>query len=283
MTTDGAGRAPSACGVSRWGQQMGTTMDEAGRKAEEGADDAGHARVSLGFRDVTPSEKTQAVGDIFSRVAGRYDLMNDMMSGGLHRLWKNDFVRRVRPRAGEKILDLAGGTGDIAFRMARRGASVTVSDINPDMLEVGKKRARARGLDGLSFAVVNAEDMPFPDESFDAVTISFGIRNVTDIPAALAEARRVLKWGGRFHCMEFSRTEWPGFAQLYDRYSMEVVPKIGKYVARDEPAYQYLVESIRRFPPMGAFARMLAAAGFTNIGVVPVLGGVVAMHSGWKS
>ncbi len=240
------------------------------------------ARVSLGFRDVSPQEKTAAVGDIFRRVAPRYDLMNDLMSAGLHRHWKDVFVRQVRPRAGEAILDLAGGTGDIAFRLAARGAEVTVADINPAMLAVGRARAAKRGIAGLTFVEANAEAMPFADHSFDAVTIAFGIRNVTDVAAALADIRRVLRWGGRFFCLEFSTCQWPGFAQVYDLYSMKVVPRIGAAVARDAQAYRYLVESIRRFPDMRAFAGMIEAAGFGRVRAEPILGGAVAIHSGWK-
>jgi demethylmenaquinone methyltransferase/2-methoxy-6-polyprenyl-1,4-benzoquinol methylase len=240
-------------------------------------------KVSFGFEEVSPEEKTARVGSVFSRVARRYDLMNDLMSGGLHRPWKDLFVRRVRPRAGEAILDMAGGTGDIAFRLARRGARVTVADINPDMLGVGEARARSRGVDGLAWSVQNAEALSFADASFDAYTIAFGIRNVTHIDRALAEAHRVLKIGGRFFCLEFSTTTWPGFAQAYDRYSMAVVPKLGKAVARDEESYRYLVESIRRFPPMERFRAMIEAAGFTQTKVEPILGGLVAIHSGWKA
>jgi demethylmenaquinone methyltransferase/2-methoxy-6-polyprenyl-1,4-benzoquinol methylase len=238
--------------------------------------------VSLGFKDVPPDEKTRAVGDIFARVAPRYDLMNDLMSGGMHRLWKDDFVKRVKPQPHEHILDLAGGTGDIAFRMRARGCTVTVADINAEMLRVGAARAAKRGLDGLAFVEANAEAMPFADASFDAVTIAFGIRNVTDIPKALAEIRRTLKWGGRFFCLEFSTSQWPGFAIAYDLYSMEVVPRIGAAVARDADAYRYLVESIRRFPDMPGFARMVEAAGFRQVRYQPILGGAVAIHSGWK-
>ncbi|MFN3371309.1 MAG: class I SAM-dependent methyltransferase [Sphingomonadaceae bacterium] len=240
------------------------------------------ARVSLGFRDVAPAEKTAAVGDIFRRVAPRYDLMNDLMSGGLHRLWKDRFVGLVRPRPGEVILDLAGGTGDIAFRLAARGADVTVADINPAMLAVGEERAAKRGIAGLRFVEANAEAMPFADQSFDAVTIAFGIRNVTDVAAALRDIHRVLKWGGRFFCLEFSTCQWPGFAEAYDLYSMQVVPRIGAAVARDADAYRYLVESIRRFPDMKAFAAMIETAGFRQVKAVPILGGAVAIHSGWK-
>jgi len=239
-------------------------------------------KVSFGFEEVSPEEKTARVGSVFSRVARRYDLMNDLMSGGLHRPWKDLFVRRVRPRAGEAILDMAGGTGDIAFRLARRGARVTVADINPDMLGVGEERAKSRGIEGLAWSVENAEALSFADSSFDAYTIAFGIRNVTHIEKALAEAHRVLKIGGRFFCLEFSTTTWPGFAQVYDRYSMAVVPKLGKAVAKDEESYRYLVESIRRFPPMERFRAMIEAAGFTQTKVEPILGGLVAIHSGWK-
>ena len=238
--------------------------------------------VSFGFRDMAPGEKTAAVTDIFARVARRYDLMNDLMSGGAHRLWKDDFVKRVRPQPHEAILDLAGGTGDIAFRMAKRGSRITVADINAEMLKVGEARAKKRKLHGLTFAEANAEAMPFADQSFDAVTIAFGIRNVTDIPAALRDIHRVLKWGGRFYCLEFSTCEWPGFAEIYDAYSLKVVPRIGAVVARDKDAYQYLVESIRRFPPMREFAGMVETAGFKQVTATPILGGAVAIHSGWK-
>ena len=239
--------------------------------------------VSYGFEDVTPDEKTRRVTSVFERVAKRYDVMNDLMSGGLHRGWKDEFVRMVRPRGGEVILDMAGGTGDIAFRLAAKGASVVVADINPAMLEVGQGRADKRGIAGLTWAEENAESLSFADRRFDAYTIAFGIRNVTDIPAALREAHRVLKFGGRFFCLEFSTMEWPGIAAAYDAYSHRIVPQIGKYVAKDEEAYRYLVESIRRFPPMAEFAAMIAAAGFARVATRPILGGLVAIHSGWKA
>ena len=239
-------------------------------------------KVSFGHEDVEPREKTRRVRGVFSSVASRYDLMNDLMSGGQHRLWKALFVRRLRPRAGEAILDMAGGTGDIAFRMAERGAAVTVADINPDMLAVGIERAKARGIDGLVWTEENAERLGFVDKSFDAYTIAFGIRNVTDIPAALAEAHRVLRTGGRFFCLEFSRTRWPGFATLYESYARHVVPRIGKAVAKDEDSYRYLIESIERFPDMPTFRAMIEQAGFRNAKAEPILGGLVAIHSGWK-
>jgi demethylmenaquinone methyltransferase / 2-methoxy-6-polyprenyl-1,4-benzoquinol methylase len=224
--------------------------------------------VSFGYQDVAPDEKTARVGAVFSNVARRYDIMNDAMSGGMHRLWKDRFVRRVKPRAGEEILDMAGGTGDIAFRLAAAGARVTVADINPQMLEVGIERAQARGIDGLVWSEANA--------------IAFGIRNVTNIPATLREAHRVLRRGGRFFCLEFSTTLWPGFAEVYDFYSHRIVPKVGKIIADDEDSYRYLIESIRRFPDMPTFERMIGEAGFVRTHVEPMLGGLVAIHSGWK-
>ena len=239
-------------------------------------------KVSFGHEDVAPEEKTRRVRGVFSSVASSYDLMNDLMSGGQHRLWKDAFVRKVRPRKGESILDMAGGTGDIAFRMARDGAAVTVADINPEMLAVGRERADKRGIEGLAWSEQNAETLSFADKNFDAYTIAFGIRNVTDIPAALSEAHRVLKTGGRFYCLEFSQTRWPGFATLYETYSRRIVPRIGKMVAKDEDSYRYLIESIERFPDMAAFARMIGAAGFGNVKAEPILGGLVAIHSGWK-
>lgn len=239
-------------------------------------------KVSFGHEQVEPAEKTERVRGVFSSVAARYDLMNDLMSGGQHRLWKDAFVRRVQPRRGEKILDMAGGTGDVAFRLARRGAEVIVADINPDMLAVGKERARRRGFEGLAWAEENAEALSFPDGGFDAYTVAFGIRNVTHIDRALAEAYRVLKTGGRFFCLEFSQTRWPGFREAYRRYSRQLVPRLGRLVAQDSDSYRYLVESIERFPDMAAFAAMIERAGFRQVKAEPILGGLVAIHSGWK-
>ena len=240
------------------------------------------SKVNFGDELVSPDEKTRRVGAVFSSVASRYDLMNDLMSGGMHRLWKDRFVARVKPRAGEQILDMAGGTGDVAFRLARRGAQVTVSDINADMLEVGKERADAREIPNLDWTVQNAEALTFEGGSFDGYTIAFGIRNVTDIPAALREAHRVLRRGGRFYCLEFSTSDWPGFAQLYEAYSNRVIPRLGKAVTDDEESYRYLVESIRRFPKPDEFKRMIAEAGFARAAVEPMLGGLVCIWSGWK-
>ena len=238
--------------------------------------------VSFGYEQIAESEKTARVGDVFTSVAQNYDRMNDAMSAGMHRLWKDRFVNRVKPRAGEYILDMAGGTGDIAFRMAPSDAAITVADINPDMLAVGIDRAADRGINGLVWTEANAETLQFPDKSFDAYTIAFGIRNVTDIPKALREAHRVLKRGGRFFCLEFSTTVWPGFGDIYDAYSHRVVPKIGQMIAGDEDSYRYLIESIRRFPDMPTFEGMIADAGFVQTKVEPMLGGLVAIHSGWK-
>ena len=249
-------------------------MDTHGTSASE--------KVSFGYEDVAPDEKTQRVGAVFSNVAAKYDVMNDAMSGGMHRLWKDRFVRRVKPQPGEAVLDMAGGTGDIAFRMTARGAEVTVADINQDMLDVGIERAMERGIDGLAWSCQNAETLSYPSRMFDAYTIAFGIRNVTRIDRALAEARRVLKHGGRFFCLEFSTTEWPGFKEAYDLYSHRLVPQIGKAIANDEDSYRYLIESIRRFPAMPEFEAMIRDAGFSETRVEPIMGGLVAIHSGWK-
>ena len=238
--------------------------------------------ISFGYEDIDAAEKTGRVGEVFSNVAAKYDVMNDAMSAGMHRLWKDRFVKRVKPQPGETILDMAGGTGDIAFRMAQHGASVTVSDINQDMLDVGIERAMERGIDGLVWSRQNAEELSFSSRIFDAYTIAFGIRNVTHIDRALKEAHRVLKFGGRFYCLEFSTVEWPGFKEAYDLYSHKLVPQIGKAIANDEDSYRYLVESIRRFPDMPGFERMIRDAGFGNTRVEPIMGGLVAIHSGWK-
>ena len=238
--------------------------------------------VSFGYEDVAPTEKTARVGAVFSNVAAKYDIMNDAMSGGMHRLWKDRFVRRVKPQPGEAILDMAGGTGDIAFRMAAAGADVIVSDINQDMLDVGVERAMERGIDGLVWSRQNAEELTFTDRQFDAYTIVFGIRNVTHIDKALAEAHRVLKYGGRFYCMEFSGTDWPGFREVYDVYSHRLMPLMGKLIANDEESYRYLAESIRRFPRPVEFEAMIKAAGFAQTRVEMILGGAVNIHSGWK-
>lgn len=238
--------------------------------------------VSFGFEEVAAEEKVGRVGAVFSSVASKYDVMNDAMSAGTHRLWKDRFVRRVKPRQGEDILDMAGGTGDIAFRMVDSGAHITVADINADMLAAGVERAVARGETRLVWSEQNAEQLNFPDQHFDAYTIAFGIRNVTHIDRALAEAYRTLKYGGRFFCMEFSQTRWPGFDKIYENYSHRLLPKVGKLIAGDEASYRYLAESIARFPPMEKFEAMIKNAGFAQTKVEPMMGGLVAIHSGWK-
>ena len=238
--------------------------------------------VSFGYEDVSPDEKTSRVGEVFSNVARKYDMMNDAMTVGTHRLWKDKFARRIKPQDGEDILDMAGGTGDIAFRMEQSGANITVSDINAEMLSVGMDRAVERGIDSMVWSEQNAEKLTFPDQHFDAYTIAFGIRNVTDIPGALKEAHRVLRYGGRFYCLEFSTIEWPGISKLNDLYSLNILPKLGKLIADDEESYRYLAESIRRFPDMQAFEAMIADAGFVQTKVEPIMGGLVAIHSGWK-
>jgi len=243
----------------------------------------------FGFESVPLHEKQGRVDDVFHSVARRYDLMNDLMSGGLHRAWKDALVTAVNPPKGDTpfaLLDLAGGTGDVALRVAKAGGPstrVTVCDINEEMLAVGAERAIKRGLDDrVTFEQGNAEDLHYPDRSFDCVTIAFGIRNVPRIDRALAEAFRVLKHGGRFLCLEFSSVDVPGLDMLYELYSFQVIPRIGEAVAGDREAYRYLVESIRNFPKPKAFAQMIEQAGFRRVSFTPMTGGVVALHSGWR-
>jgi demethylmenaquinone methyltransferase/2-methoxy-6-polyprenyl-1,4-benzoquinol methylase len=243
----------------------------------------------FGFRTVPLAEKQALVDDVFHKVARRYDLMNDLMSGGLHRAWKDVLVTAVNPPKSERafsLLDVAGGTGDIAFRVIHAGGPgtrVTVCDINAEMLAVGRERAFERALDDVvAFTEGNAEALPFADRSFDAYTIAFGIRNVPRIDVALAEAYRVLRPGSRFLCLEFSSVDVPGLAALYDLYSFNVIPALGRTVTGDAESYRYLVESIRRFPKPAAFADMIRAAGFRRVSVTTLSGGIVALHSGWR-
>jgi demethylmenaquinone methyltransferase/2-methoxy-6-polyprenyl-1,4-benzoquinol methylase len=246
-------------------------------------------RASFGFREVAIADKQGLVDQVFDRVANRYDLMNDLMSGGLHRLWKDAMVSWLAPprrtRTGFAVLDVAGGTGDIAFRIAgcSDGAAVTVADINGEMLAVGRSRAADNGFaDRVDFVEANAEALPFDDDGYDAVTIAFGIRNVPRIDRALAEAFRVLKPGGRFLCLEFSKVDVAMLDTVYDLYSFNVIPLIGSWVAGDGESYRYLVESIRRFPNQARFEAMIADAGFARVSHRNLSGGIAAIHSGWK-
>jgi demethylmenaquinone methyltransferase / 2-methoxy-6-polyprenyl-1,4-benzoquinol methylase len=244
--------------------------------------------ASFGFRNVPEAEKEGLVREVFSSVAARYDLMNDLMSAGVHRIWKDAMVEWLNPRPGWQVLDVAGGTGDIAFRVAdmarTRGgdAEITVCDINSDMLAEGRRRAGEKGEGAISWICCDAEKLPLPDAHFDAYTIAFGIRNVTHIEAALHEARRVLKPGGRFVCLEFSKVAMPGLDALYDAYSLKLLPKIGAWVAGDEGSYRYLAESIRSFPAQESFAQMIATAGLSQVKVRNLSGGIAAMHSAWR-
>ena len=243
--------------------------------------------TDFGFRKVPLGGKQAMVDGVFDSVARRYDLMNDLMSGGLHRAWKDVLVTAVNPPTGKRafrLLDIAGGTGDIALRVLAAGGAgtqATVADINGEMLGVGRERAAAQQAD-IDFIEVNAEALPFSDRTYDAATVAFGIRNVPRIEAALSEAYRVLKIGGHFLCLEFSSVDVPGLDKLYDLYSFNVIPALGRMVANDAEAYQYLVESIRRFPRPERFAEMMRDAGFRRVSFKPLSGGVVALHSGWR-
>ena len=243
----------------------------------------------FGFRDVPLEDKQTLVNDVFHSVASRYDLMNDLMSGGLHRVWKDILVNTLDPPRGDRtfaLLDVAGGTGDVAFRAAKasgKGFRATVCDINVDMLEVGRNRAAAQHLDDrVGFVEGNAEALAFADRTFDAYTIAFGIRNVPQIDLALKEAYRVLRPGSRFLCLEFSTVDMPGLDKLYDMFSFRLIPPLGRAVTGDAESYQYLVESIRKFPKPNAFADMIRASGFSRVKWQSLSGGIVALHSGWR-
>jgi demethylmenaquinone methyltransferase / 2-methoxy-6-polyprenyl-1,4-benzoquinol methylase len=239
----------------------------------------------FGFRTVAEAEKQPLVGAVFDSVARRYDLMNDLMSGGIHRLWKSAMLDWLDPQPGMLLLDVAGGTGDIAFRfLGRGGGAAVVVDVNREMLAVGRNRGLDRGLvAGLSWVCGDAERLPIANAAVDAVTIAFGIRNVTHIATALAEARRVLKPGGRFLCLEFSRVSLPLLDRLYETYSFRVLPALGHFVAGDADAYRYLAESIRRFPSQDAFAAMIRAAGLDVVRWRNLSGGIAALHSAWRT
>lgn len=238
----------------------------------------------FGFETVQKSEKASRVRGVFDSVASKYDIMNDVMSAGVHRIWKDSLIDSLRPKNGERHLDVAGGTGDIAFRAKTKapGLDVTVCDINAEMLTVGKGRAEDRKFHDIDFVCGNAEVLPFPDQSMDSYTIAFGIRNVTNIDRALKDAHRVLKYGGRFFCLEFSPAVEPALKGMYDRYSFDLIPKFGKMVTGDADSYQYLVESIRRFPTPETFKSMIEDAGFSRAGYRTMSFGVVAIHYGWK-
>jgi demethylmenaquinone methyltransferase/2-methoxy-6-polyprenyl-1,4-benzoquinol methylase len=237
--------------------------------------------TSFGTKTVSPDEKTNLVLDVFGSVASNYDIMNDVMSGGVHRIWKDKLIKQINPRVGDKILDVAGGTGDIAFRHYKHTngqADITVSDINPAMLAVGKDRAYDRAIVNMDWVEANAESLPFKDDEFDIYTIAFGLRNVTHIDNALAEAARVLKKGGRFYCLEFSHVDHPIIKKIYDGYSDHLIPKFGEIVAKDRDSYQYLVESIRKFPRRDILKQRLIDAGFTSASFKTMTFGVVAIH-----
>lgn len=240
----------------------------------------------FGYRRTSADEKTSLVKDVFSSVADQYDLMNDLMSAGVHRLWKRRLIREIRPRPDHRYLDVAGGTGDIAFKIfeaTNRQTDLTVFDLNPEMLRVGQDRAIDRGiLKGINWIEGNAQTLPFDDNTFDVYTISFGLRNVTKIDDALKEAYRVLKPGGRFFCLEFSKMRVPLIGKLYDAYSFKVIPEIGARVANDRESYQYLVESIRQFPSQRQLALRMQQAGFERVTFHNLSGGIAAIHIGTK-
>jgi demethylmenaquinone methyltransferase / 2-methoxy-6-polyprenyl-1,4-benzoquinol methylase len=247
------------------------------------------AETNFGFRAVPIEDKQRLIDGVFHSVARRYDLMNDLMSGGLHRAWKDALVSKLRPpKSGRdwRLLDVAGGTGDIALRALQAGGvgvTAVVADVNPDMLAVGRERVETgRFAEQIEFVEANAEALPFPDRHFDAVSIAFGIRNVPRIDQALREMRRVTKTGGRFLCLEFSHVDVPALDGLYDAYSFRLIPELGRLVTGDAESYRYLVESIRRFPDRDTFARMARDAGFERVSATPLSGGIVALHSGWR-
>lgn len=238
--------------------------------------------TDFGFTQVAPEAKAKMVRGVFDSVARRYDVMNDLMSLGAHRVWKRIFINALNPRAGERVLDLAGGTGDIFSAIRARGADAILTDINEAMLRVGRDRLHDRGVGAAPIVVTDAEALPFPAGQFDAVTIAFGLRNCTRKDAVLAEAFRVLRPGGRFFCLEFSRLAVAALEPVYDAYSFRILPWLGARVANDSESYKYLAESIRTFPPQDSLRAMLSQAGFSRAAYRNLSGGIVAIHSGWK-
>ncbi len=241
----------------------------------------------FGYKKVDPREKTRMVESVFDSVASRYDLMNDLMSGGIHRLWKKRFVQMMSPRPARRLLDVAGGTGDIAFRYratAGESADITVCDINREMLKVGRSRAIDRGyVNGFDWVAGNAEKLPFGNREFHLYSIAFGLRNVTHIDDALSEAFRVLKPGGQFFCLEFSHLKNAALQKIYDEYSFRIIPEIGERVAKDRASYQYLVESIRQFPKQAELKARMEQAGFERVTVTNLSGGIAAIHTGLRA
>ena len=244
---------------------------------------SGNPETDFGYRQVPAAEKKGLVREVFDSVAPRYDLMNDLMSLGVHRVWKRDFIAGLDPRAGRTLLDLAGGTGDIAFGWrAKGGGEAILSDINPAMLGVGRERATKGGIGGIEFLVADAEMLPLPDASVDRVSMAFGLRNCTDKLAVLREAHRVLKPGGQFHCLEFSRVQVSALEGVYDAWSFKVMPLLGRVVAQDSESYRYLAESIRTFPDQETLAGMMREAGLSRVVYRNLTGGIAAIHKGWR-
>ncbi|HVJ33843.1 MAG TPA: class I SAM-dependent methyltransferase [Terriglobia bacterium] len=288
LPSDSEPTAVPPAGAPAAGPHAGGPEPAAARAGAPQADRAGAQPTGeawFGFERVTARRKTELVRGVFDSVAGKYDLMNDLMSGGVHRLWKSAMIDWLAPRTGQRFIDVGGGTGDIACRILDRapGSHVTVCDLTPAMLEVGRDRALDQGrLEGLSWVSGNAEHLPAPDMTFDAYTIAFCLRNVGDRVQALRDAYRVLKPGGRFLCLEFSHVALPPLAKLYDLYSFKLLPWLGARIAGDRDSYQYLVESIRRFPTQDTLAGEMAEVGFRQVKYRNLSGGIAALHSGWR-
>ena len=263
--------------------------DQLGDQSSDLTDARGIDQTTFGFQDIKSDARQNLVNEVFSRVADNYDLMNDVMSGGLHRLWKNDLINWMAPpksNAAFHLLDVAGGTGDVALKYLAKGGdgcTATLCDINGEMLKVGRAKAKLEAaLGAVTYVQGNAEYLPFPDKKYDVYTIAFGIRNVTNIQNAIDDAYRVLKTGGRFMCLEFSEVQVPLLDKFYDAFSFKAIPKLGKIIANDEDSYRYLVESIRNFPKQEKFASMIRDAGFEQVSYRNLSGGIAAIHSGWR-